>query len=111
MLDSQQRSLDRAFQLENCTQGANQRCTYGTGVTESQIDSQLVCMVHHEEAPRYARSARGARNAGLLTAFLGSSISARKLLKVRISDALMAPAFVLRVRNTAPRRRDTIRRR
>jgi len=38
-----------------------------------------VCMIHHEKALRHARSAWGARNAGLSTAFLGPSISARKL--------------------------------
>jgi hypothetical protein len=35
MLESRQRSLDRALQLENYTQSANQRCTCGTGVTSS----------------------------------------------------------------------------
>jgi hypothetical protein len=34
--------------------------------------------------------------------------SSKIALKVRISDALMAPAFVLRVCNTATRCRDTI---
>jgi len=41
MLESRQRSLDRALQLENCTQSAKQRCTYGTGVTSS-----VACMPH-----------------------------------------------------------------
>jgi len=31
-MDYRQRSLDRALQLETCSRGASQRCTYGIGV-------------------------------------------------------------------------------